>query len=281
MNGVAAAAASPGRNPHVRARLLHWVLPCLSTYMLFSAWAHADGHALVQSPQLAQHDAATSSSTARTQGGAEISAAETLLFLSDHWSVIRRPTSLRYSYRKSGGPEPGFDDTAQVDVMPGAADGKPSATLHFLTGKRKWAGGAGALEGAAAAGLQGNPVLLGFLERDIAQMSRLTGGSPNYFRKRIRLALAESAQMRLLAVSYGTRHAAAQEVRIQPYLNDPMRQRFEQLSDKSYVFVLSEELPGAVYQLRTLYSGGSGKSGLDRNPVEETLTLVSDGPLKR
>jgi hypothetical protein len=248
---------------------------------LFCGWTHTWANVLAPPPSPARQEPGSPGSAAQAHATADISAAETLLFLSDHWSAIHQPTTLRYSYRKSGGPEPGFDDTAQVDVIPGLPGAKASAALRFLTGKRKWTGGAGALEAEPAAAVQGNPVLLGFLERDIAQMSRLTGGAPNYFRKRIRLALAEAAQMRLLAVSYGTRRAAAQEVRIQPYVNDPMRRRFERLADKSYVFVLSEELPGAVYQLRTSHPGGGGKSGLDRAPVEETLTLVSDSPLKR
>ena len=42
---------------------------------------------------------------------------------------------------------------------------------------------------------EGNPVLLYFLERDIREMERLTGGKSGYFRKAIRLALARSASV--------------------------------------------------------------------------------------
>ena len=54
-------------------------------------------------------------------------------------------------------------------------------------------------------GAQGNPVLLGFLERDISEMKRMTGGSTSYFRKRIRIALAEAASVEPVTVSYGGR----------------------------------------------------------------------------
>ena len=124
---------------------------------------------------------------------------------------------------------------------------------------------------------QGNPALLGFLERDIAEMKRLTGGSTNYFRKRIRLALADATQTRRVIFTYQNKQVVGQEVSIQPYLNDPLHGRFEKYVNKSYVFVISNQVSGGVYQIRTASSGGGTDTmPQDKTIMEETLTLIKE-----
>jgi hypothetical protein len=183
-----------------------------------------------------------------------VSPAETLLFETDHLARIKPPVTLVYEFRKVSNVEPGFTDKVQLDLAD--SKGKSSATLHFLSGAHKH--DIPALENA-----HGNPVLLGFLERDIAEMKRLTGGSTAYFRKRIRMALAEGARISTESIAYQGKTLAAQTVRIQPYLDDPMHARFEPYVHKTYTFVVSNQVPGGVYQLRTALRdtalAGSGK----------------------
>ncbi|WP_312519765.1 hypothetical protein [Massilia sp.] len=239
-------------------------------------------------------------------GSAKLSQAETLLFETDHLARIEAPAVLVYEFRKVSNVEPGFSDKVRLDVN--GSKGKLSATLHFLSGKNRH--DLPPLEEA-----HGNPVLLGFLERDIAEMKRLTGGSTAYFRKRLRMALAESAEVRTQSITYQGKTLQAQSVRIQPYLDDPMHARFEQYVNKTYTFIVSDGMPGGVYQLRSSLANrdrqqpgttvaGSGEGGAAPEPavarrasqerpaaaspapattaaaatlpeIEETLTLVS------
>jgi hypothetical protein len=171
-----------------------------------------------------------------------VSQAERLLFETDHLERLQAPASLLYAFHKTGNAEPGFDDRVQLDLV--NSKGKKKVSVHFLSGARKH-------DIPEVEDAHGNPVLLGFLEYDIAEMKRLTGGSTNYFRKRIRMALAETAQVTREPITYGGKQLQAQVVRIQPYLNDPMHARFEKYVGKSYTFVVSEQVPGGVYQLRT------------------------------
>ncbi len=184
---------------------------------------------------------------ARAQApAAALSQAETLLFETDHLARIQPPAVLVYAFRKASNVEPGFGDEVRLDVtrQTGSGKGKVGATLHFLSGAHRH--DVPALEEA-----HGNPVLLGFLERDIAEMKRLTGGSTAYFRKRIRMALAEAAQVSAQTVDYGGKAVPAQAIRIQPYLDDPMHARFEPYVHKTYTFIVSDGVPGGVYQLRS------------------------------
>jgi hypothetical protein len=187
----------------------------------------------------------------------DISTAETLLFQTNHLKNVHAPATLRYTFHKEGSAEPGFDDQVQLVL----STSRPAATLQFLTGPRQYTA-------PAVDDPEGNPVLLGFLEHDIAEMQRLTGGSSAYFRKRIRLALAESAQVQPRHFTYAGKDIDGREIVIEPYANDPMRARFEQYVGKRYTFIVSDKVPGGVYQVHAV----AGKPAL----VDETLTLVGD-----
>jgi hypothetical protein len=200
-----------------------------------------------------------------------ISPAESLLFQTNHLQNVHAPVTLTYAFHKTGSLEPGFDD--QVQVM--LAEGKPAVTMHFLSGARQHP--MADPQGIDDKPAQGNPVLLGFLERDIAEMKRLTGGSTNYFRKRIRLALAEAAQVRPARCTWGGKQVDGREVGIEPYRNDPLAQRFEQYIAKRYTFVISAKVPGGVCQAGSALAGPAGGAPL----MNETLTLVSAGNDKR
>lgn len=237
-------------------------------------------------------------------GSVPVSPAETLLFETDHLAHIQTPAVLVYDFRKVSNVEPGFSDKVSLDLVNN--QGKTSATLHFLSGEHKH-------DIPAVESAHGNPVLLGFLERDIAEMKRLTGGSAAYFRKRIRMALAQGAEVSKQTITYQGKPLPAQAIRIQPYLDDPMHARFEPYVHKTYVFIVSEQVPGGVYQLRSSLAnqGGTtvatrtaaagaaardapaakpaaaaapaaqGKPGTALPAIDETLTLVSVAHPKR
>jgi hypothetical protein len=210
---------------------------------------------------------------AGTAAAQQISPAETLLFETDHLARVKAPATLVYTFHKDSNVEPGYKDEVRLELA--RINGKLSATLHFLSGERKQ-------DIPALEDPHGNPVLLGFLEHDIAEMKRLTGGSTSYFRKRIRMALAEGAQLSVEPVTYQGNTLQAQAVRIQPYLNDPMHARFEKYLHKTYTFVLSDKVPGGLYQLRSSLGKPdtvrTGAAPAAPPMIDETLTLISVTP---
>jgi hypothetical protein len=192
-----------------------------------------------------------------------VSPAETLLFETDHLARVAAPAVLVYDFRKVSNVEPGFSDKVQLDVSR-----DKGATLHFLSGAHEHAV-------PPLADAHGNPVLLGFLERDIAEMSRATGGSASYFRKRIRMALAEGGKVASQSVTWQNKPLPARVVRIQPYLDDPMHAHFERYVRKTYTFVLSEQVPGGIVELRSSLGSGAASGAAKAPPeIDETLTLA-------
>ena len=194
----------------------------------------------------------------------EISPAEKILFLSNHLGTVVRPQALRYTYVRRDKDGPGFSDQVVLDVTGKNADGSAVVSLRFLSGERTVA--LPPLDNA-----QGNPALLGFLERDISEMKRMTGGSTSYFRKRIRIALAEAASVEAVKLSYGGRQVEGKRIAIQPYLHDPMQDKMPKYAAKRYVFILSDDIPGSVYQLRSTVPD-DGRQGAVL--IEETMTLA-------
>jgi hypothetical protein len=196
----------------------------------------------------------------------EISAAEKLLFTSDHLRNVAPPKELRYSFvhHEQGGQD--FRDGVTVDVTARKPDGSAAVSAQFLHGDH-------AVPLPAIDDARGNPALLGFLERDINEMKRLTGGSASYFRKRIRMALAQGASVRQVSVSYGGRRLQGTEIAIQPYLNDPMRDKMPKFEAKNYVFVFCDAVPGSVYQIRSTVPGPAGTDGKPGGGalIEETM----------
>ena len=207
-----------------------------------------------------------------TAGAAdEPSEAETALFLTDHLQKLSPPMVLRYSFSKTGALEKGFSDTVEVEIgKPDAGAGKRVVT-RCLSGDQK-------VELPALDFAEGNPALLCFLERDIRQMERLTGGKANYFRKRIRLALAEQAQMRAVKLEVNGRPVEAREIRITPYADDPLRARFERFAGKYYVFRVAADIPGGLIEADAVVPdrSGSGRTGEEAPQlIEEVLKFAT------
>jgi tellurite resistance protein len=175
----------------------------------------------------------------------EISRAEKVLFQSKHFENTKKLTTLNYVFREAVNESDIVNGKVTIDILKHHADGTASVAAHFLTGARE-------IPIPPIDHAQGNPVILGFLERDIAEMKRLTGGATGYFRKRIRLALAASdGPVKQIKVTYRGSQVSANEITIYPYLDDPLKERLGKYVKKGYVFITSEAVPGTLYRAYT------------------------------
>ena len=159
-----------------------------------------------------------------------------------HLANLPDKAAVSYDYAKTGTLEPAFEDRVKLQVEKTA--GGRRTHVDYLSGKE-------ALVLPDIDGANGNPVILSFLERDVREMERRTGGKSNYFRKRVRLALAESAQIEPVTMDVQGRQVEALRISIRPYQNDPMQARFPAFTGKIYTFTISKQVPGMVYEMRT------------------------------
>ena len=198
--------------------------------------------------------------------GDQVSPAETMLFETNHLREIQQPVALQYDFLKAGSMEPGYRDSVEIDIRAIEPDGTKSVSTRYLSGANQ-------RNFPPVEHARGNPVLMYFLERDIREMQRLTGGNWRYFKKRIQLALADKAQVRAVNFRHGNEQLSGREIRITPYADDPQKARYEKLAGKYYVFVLSDAIPGKVYQMRAVVP--DDKAGQARDALlDETLTFA-------
>ena len=204
----------------------------------------------------------------RAADPSEFSVAEKRLFVDHHLRGLSGGTTLEYVYTKRGSLEAPVDDTARVTVGPPSAGGGQSVKVQYLSATRR-------LELADIDAANANPVILYFLEHEVREMNRLTGGSSNYYRKRIRMALAEGGRVEAVTLDRGSRRIAATEIHIAPYRDDPARSRYEKFAEKTYVFTLSDEVPGKVVELRGELREPQGADGkADAVVIAESVRLA-------
>ncbi|RZS52215.1 hypothetical protein [Sphaerotilus mobilis] len=196
----------------------------------------------------------------------DFSQAERLLLMSPQFAGIKPPMKIGYQFHLTSTlkDEIAFDDRVTLTLSPLAKGRCCKASGEFLTGARR-------LALPEVEQVEGNPVTLFFLERDIREMNRRTKGSASYFRKRLRMALYEAATVSDLQVSYRGKMVAARQIVIRPYADDPNKDRFSQLAAKQYVFVLSDAVPGTIVSIR------SGVAGADGAPAVLDEELLIDG----
>jgi len=207
---------------------------------------------------------------AAAEDAVEFSKAETLLWMTDQLQSIEQPLSLSYRFDRTGSFEPGFTDSVRFNIEAVHDDRMKAATLEFFTGERRF-------EIPPAESTNVNPILKVYLQGDVYEMNRLTdpdGKSKErwrYFQRRIKFALAESAEVKDIKVAFNGREYGAQEVSFRPYVDDPKRSLFDQFADKTYSVVISDEIPGYLYKIETVVPGAAE----DAPPlIHEVLTLI-------
>ncbi len=207
-------------------------------------------------------------SSAQTEKDDEFSKANTLLFLTNHLDGISAPSVLHYVFEQRGTLEDEYKDTIGMILSAGGEQDKKNIKFKYFTGVRNQ-------YVAPVSNAEGNPIITLFLQRDVNEMDRRTGGSWLYFQKVIKLALENDAEVKPVKFKYDGRMVDGTEIKITPYEDDPHRAQIAPYADKAYIFTLSKAVPGEVYELRSMVpvkeSSGRGSGPL----IEETLTLKS------
>jgi hypothetical protein len=202
---------------------------------------------------------------AQTPAADDITAAEHLIFTTDHLHGVAAQTELDYALVNSDQPSRSADLVKVLVVSPDNAKGDAQVSDH--SGSVPLPNG----------GLQCNPVIIYFLERDVTEMQGLTGGQRRYFQQRLRLALAAGPRIETVMSQAGGKSVSARRIVVQPYLNDPNAERFAQYTAKRYTFLLADEVPGQVLLIRTDVPGANN----DFTHPAHTKTLSFQSVLRK
>jgi hypothetical protein len=196
-----------------------------------------------------------------------LSPAQTALFETDHLRTIDEAERLQYRFdHQAASASDAYVDRVNLDVRP-RSDGAKDVWVEFLTGKHH-------MPFPPLSGFHGNPVLMYFLERDVETMHAQTGGAASYFRNRIRRAFVDKAELRQIELERDGRKSAATEITVAPFRDDSRIAAFPGLQDKRYRFVLSDDVPGGIYEITSEIPGDADKAPR----LKETMTFAATEP---
>lgn len=190
-----------------------------------------------------------------------------VLFDKSHLKNINEPAKLIYKYKKISYTEGNREDTIEMTVDNIRNTGRRDIDFVFFTGEHN-------RPYQPMEDQRGNGVFVYFLEFDIHEMERLTGGDWRYFQRKIRWAMADGAEKKQVKVDYNGKQVDATQYTIQPYINDPKNSRYQLYAGKYYIFTLSEEIPGEIYQIKTIVPDGTTWQEGQPALVEESITFA-------
>ena len=110
------------------------------------------------------------------------------------------------------------------------------------------------------------------MQGDIYEMERLTEGHWRHFQKEIKVSLRKDAVVEPTTFSFNGKEYHGEKVYFSPYLHDPHRRDFKKYADKYYEITFSDDIPGSLYQIKTVIPDKSKDSAVPL--VQETLTLT-------
>jgi hypothetical protein len=84
--------------------------------------------------------------------------------------------------------------------------------------------------------------------------------------------LEDGASISPVNITWHGSSIPALQIVINPYADDPARARFAEFANKKYAFVVADDVPGGLYQIRTLMLPADAQEGAVPL-IEEVLTL--------
>ncbi|TCK31579.1 hypothetical protein EV667_1690 [Ancylobacter aquaticus] len=215
------------------------------------------------------HTLAAAASVATLFATAALAASPTaseLFFEKPYLSKIEPGTTLTYAYKhvtaeaKLGD---GFDETLELKV--GAPADDPSKRIADVLIHR------GGKEGEAGPfpTMNGNPIALILLERDVKELAQLSKGSPFYLRNRVREHLA-SGTVTPARLTFEGREVEGWKLTMRPFTEDPNKDKLQELVGRRYEFLFSDAVPGGLYSIDVVTPKADGAA----NMIETSLTLT-------
>ena len=193
------------------------------------------------------------------------------LFDSPHMQSIKVPGSLNYQYKKTAISEPAKEDSVTVNITNISDVGRTDQVYDFFTGENK-------RPYQDRKNLSGNAIFMLFLEWDVHELERQTGGSWRHFQRRIRWAMAAGAAKKEVLISYQGKALKGSQYIIQPYANDEKSARYGARANKYYIFTLSDGIPGTIYEVRSIVPKAKIWQQGDELITDERLTFTGFTP---
>lgn len=197
----------------------------------------------------------------------DASSITTHLFSRNLMSDVHKPAHFTYDLKREAKGEDPVSGHVLMDVREVRPDG--GKAVYF-----KIDGGIGPYDFGPVEASNQNPVVIVYLQADVVRLQRLTGGSQQYFRSRIRMAFNGPARVEPVEITYKDKTFKGERMTIQPFTGDEHLKEHPEIRDKSYAFTVVPDLPGGLYQVATRVPNPSGDGSVE----DDSLTLADVTP---
>jgi hypothetical protein len=196
-----------------------------------------------------------------------------LLFDRPHIASVAPGTNLVYKFeRKPSDPKllgEGFSDDITLTIKSDGAPGKKNVRLQIYSGDR-------AREPQEITDMDGNPMLIVYLDDAVAHFRLLAGGDPAYLKGMFKKSLVDGAKIVPVKIDYKGQTVDGYRISLTPYVNDPSKARMRGYEGSAFAIALSDKIPGYFAKMVSDYTNPDSKSGT----LQETMTLDGVGDIK-
>jgi len=196
-----------------------------------------------------------------------------ILFERPHIASIAAGTELVYKFVRKPSDErllgPGYSDDITVKVEGDGAPGKKNVLVQVYSGER-------AREPQHITDMDGNPMLVVFLDGAVAHFRELAGGDSAYLKGMFARYLGRDATIAPVTITYKGQQVDGYKVTATPYANDPARAKMNGFEGATFTISLSDKIPGYFAQMVSMFTNS------DKNAptLVETTTLDGVGEVK-
>ncbi len=203
----------------------------------------------------------------------EAKKATDMLFETKHIADIAPGTELLYKFERKPSDEkimgPGYTDDIKLKIEGDGAPGKKNVVVSIYTGER-------AREPNHITDMDGNPMLIVYLDTAVGHFQQLSGGDHGYLKKRFSNSLGPDAKALPVKIDYKGTQVDGYKVTVIPFADDPSKVKMHGFENAEFSIVLSEKIPGQFAQMISNYVN----TQKDGPTLLEKTTLDGVGEIK-
>jgi hypothetical protein len=196
-----------------------------------------------------------------------------LLFEAKHIMSIAAGTELVYKFERKPSDEktlgPGYTDDIKVKVEGDSKDGKKNVVVNMFTGER-------ARDPNRIEGMDGNPMLVVYLDTALGHFQQLAGGERTYLKNTFSKSFLNDAKIEPVKVTYKGEQFDGHRVSVTPFTKDPARAKMRGFENTVFSIVVADKIPGQF----ALMTANFVNTDKDAPTLVENMTLEGVGDVK-
>jgi hypothetical protein len=196
-----------------------------------------------------------------------------MLFEAKHIVGVPAGSELLYKFVRKPSNEKilgaGFSDDIKVKVESDGVEGKKNVRVELYTGDR-------ARDPHQITDMDGNPLLIVYLDTALGHFRQLAGGDHSYLKGKFRSSLGDKSKLEPVKISYKGADVEGYRISVTPFADDPARSKMRGYENSEFSIVISDKIPGHFVQMVANYIN----SQKDGPSLLESTTLDGVGGIK-